>query len=174
MTVPEFEFLVPGHADEMGPLLRSTYANGGPTYMRTSVRTNRTPHDVVPGRMEVIRRGASATIVAIGPMLAPAIDATSDLDVTILYATSVNPFDHETLIRESTGTVIAIEPFLEGTLAPKLVKALGGRPVIIECIGVAPARLVGYGRPEENDESAGVDVPTLRARVLHTIGTAAS
>ena len=172
MTVPEFELLIPGHAAEVASLLRSTYANGRPTYMRTSVRTNRAPHDVVPGRMEVIRRGASATIVAIGPMLDPTIEAAAGLDVTILYMTSVEPFDHETLIRELTGTVIAVEPFLEGSVAPKLVKARAGRPVIIECIGVGPARLVGYGLPEQNDESAGIDVATLRARLRRCIVSA--
>jgi hypothetical protein len=34
--------------------------------------------------MEIIRRGREATLIAVGPMLAPTLEVTADLDVTIL------------------------------------------------------------------------------------------
>jgi transketolase len=37
-TIPGFEVLVPGSAAEVDRLIRATYANGHPTYVRTSVR----------------------------------------------------------------------------------------------------------------------------------------
>ena len=61
--------------------------------MRTSLATNDEPHDVAPGRLEVIRRGDGPTVVAFGPMLTRALEATAHLDATVVYATSLEPFD---------------------------------------------------------------------------------
>ena len=69
LGIPGMEVLIPGHGEEMTALLRSTYANGRPTYVRGSVATNAEAHQTEPGRIEVIRRGADATVLAFGPML---------------------------------------------------------------------------------------------------------
>src|SRR5262245_54925916 len=89
LAIPGMEILVPGHGDEVEPLLREVYANGRPTYMRTSAAANADVRAVRVGRMEVLRRGDLATIVAVGPMASRTLAAVADLDVTVLYATSV-------------------------------------------------------------------------------------
>lgn len=165
LTIPEFEILVPGHADEVEPLLRATYADGKPTYLRTSVRANAAGISFRPGVLEVVRRGTLATVIVFGPMLDAVIEATRGLDVDVLYATSVRPFDDSTVASVAASKVIAIEPFYEGTVAQVLTRALAGRAVEIHCIGVGPGRLTSYGNPEENDEAAGLDVATIRRRI---------
>ena len=42
-------------------------------------------------------------MIAVGPMLDRVLEATADMDVTVLYATTVAPFDADTLAREATG-----------------------------------------------------------------------
>src|SRR6478735_3560975 len=69
LGIPGMEVLIPGHGDEVDQLLRSSYANGRPTYVRASVTTNAEAHVAEPGRIEVLRRGNDATVLAFGPML---------------------------------------------------------------------------------------------------------
>lgn len=163
-TIPGFEILIPGTAAEVDRLIRSTYANGHPTYIRLAVRQNPESFNVRPGVMEIIRRGRQATVIAVGPMLGPVLEATSGLDVSILYATSVLPFDAETLRREAGEFVVAVEPFLEGTVAPRIMEALD-RPVRVMCIGVPRRTLERYGTPEDLDVVAGLEPSQIRNRL---------
>jgi len=114
-------------------LLRAAYANGAPTYYRTSARGNTADVAVRFGRAEVVRAGALATVVALGPALAPTLAATQGLDVTVLYYTTAVPFDGEALRAAGPhGRIVLVEPFYEGTLIPEIVQALGRMPATIE------------------------------------------
>jgi transketolase len=168
-TIPGFEILIPGTAAEADRLIRSTYTNGLPTYIRAAVRQNPESFDVLPGVMEIIRRGRQATLIAVGPMLGPVLEATKGLDVSILYATSVLPFDAQTLRREAGEFVVAVEPFLEGTVAPRIMEALD-RPVRVMCIGVPRRTLERYGTPEDLDVEAGLEPSQIRNRLEPLIG----
>ena len=55
--------------------------------------TNAEAHEAGPGRIEVLRRGADATVLAFGPMLDRTVAACEGLDVTIAYTTSLRPFE---------------------------------------------------------------------------------
>ena len=67
LAIPRMQVLVPGHGREVDQLLRAVVANGEPTYLRTSLATNDEPHDVAPGRLEVIRRGDGPRCWRSGP-----------------------------------------------------------------------------------------------------------
>src|SRR3954453_8939364 len=88
LGIPGMEVLIPGNGDEMDALLRSTYANGSPTYIRAGVATNAEPHPGEPGRVEGGRAGGeAATLLVFGPMLDRTIAACEGLDVTVAYTT---------------------------------------------------------------------------------------
>ncbi|HEV8089171.1 MAG TPA: transketolase [Actinomycetota bacterium] len=167
LGIPGMEVLIPGHGDEMDALLRSTYANGRPTYIRASVATNVEPHRMEPGRIEVIRRGAAATVLAFGPMLDRTVAACEGLDVTIAYATSLRPFDGGALaaIAGEVPVLITVEPFYEGTAAPVMTAALGDRPMRYVSIGVPRAFIHAYGEPEDIDADLGLDEAGLAHRL---------
>jgi transketolase len=171
-TIPCFEILVPGTASEAERLLRATYANGHPTYLRTSVRQNPESFDVEPGRIELIRRGngKGPTVLAVGPTLGPTLEAVKGIDATVLYATTVTPFDAATLRREASDHVVVVEPFLQGTLAPSVMEALADRRVRLTSVGVPRLNLSGYGQPEELDRVAGMDAAGISARLLAALG----
>ncbi|MGH2630985.1 MAG: transketolase C-terminal domain-containing protein [Actinomycetota bacterium] len=167
LTIPGMQVLAPGHGEEAAALLRATYANGTPTYMRTSLATNEQPRDVAVGRLEVVRRGAGATVIAFGPMLTRTLAATEGLDVTVAYATSVEPFDDAGLaaIVGRDPNVIVVEPWFEGTSASTVIRALGHLRARYDFIGVPRAFIHEYGTWSELDADVGLDVVGLRARL---------
>src|SRR3954464_8613956 len=110
-ALPDTEILVPGTAGELETLLRASYDDGAVTYLRTSVRANAGDRDVELGRLTVVRRGAGGAVVAVGPLLDATLAAADGLDVTVLYATTVSPFDGVTLAREAAGDVLGVEPY---------------------------------------------------------------
>lgn len=167
LAIPRMQVLIPGHGAEVDALMRATYANGEPTYVRTSLSTNDEPRDVAPGRLEVVRRGAGATVVAFGPMLTRTLHATEGLDVTVAYATSVEPFDDAGLaaIVGSAPHVIAIEPWYEGTVAAVLTRALGHVAATYDLVGVPRRFLHDYGSRAEIDADLGLDATGIRARL---------
>src|SRR5436190_4360797 len=116
-TVPGIEVLVPGSPGETEALTRATYANGRPTYLRTSVVENAHERKLAPGGLTVVRRGAEATVVAVGPFLDRTLAALEGIDATVLYATTVFPLDSATLAAEAAPAVdvVVVEPLFEGT-----------------------------------------------------------
>jgi transketolase len=170
-SLPGMRIVVPGAADEFDALFRASYADGQPTYYRLSERQNATSQQVGFGQAEIVRRGTQATVVAVGPMLAPVLEATEGLDVTVLYYTTVAPFDGETLRATSQhGRVALVEPFYAGTLTPEIMTALASVPVRVEAIGVPRQILSRYGTPEQHDEALGLDAAGIRARLQRFLG----
>jgi len=167
LAIPRVQVLVPGHGDEVDRLLRATYANGQPTYIRTSLATNDESHVVAPGRLEVIRHGSGATVVAFGPMLSRTLEATVHLDATVVYATSLEPFDRVALraLARETPDVIVVEPWYEGTAAPVIASTFPDTPVRTRFIGVPRRFIHSYGTWRDLDTELGLDAAGIRARL---------
>jgi transketolase len=166
-TIPGAEVLVPGTGEEAARLIRSTYDNGRLTYLRTQVVANDRPREIEPGRLAVERRGAGPTVIAVGPMLDRTLEAVRDSDATVLYATTLSPFDAPGLRAAMTGDeVIVVEPLFAGTLAPQVAEALADRPTRIRSIGVPREVIREYGTPEQLDAVVGLDAPGIRARMF--------
>jgi transketolase len=172
LTVPGMGVLVPGAPDELDRLFRATYADGHPTYLRTGTATNANSRPVEVGRLDVIRRGGSATVIAVGPMLDRTLAAVEGLDAMVLYVTTVSPFDADGLAREAAETpeVISVMPFLEGTLTPMLAQALAHRPSRFESVGVGRGVLRDYGTPQDHDRARGLDTAGIRERIARFLG----
>ena len=147
----------------MDAALRASVAGDGLHYVRVVGQTNRDTFRHAPGRFHVVRRGAGATVVALGPVLDAVLDATADLDVTVLYAT-VRPFDAAGL-RAPLGTpdVVLVEPWLAGTSAHEVAAALRDVPHRLLALGVGRTELRRYGTPEEHVAAHGLDAAGIRA-----------
>jgi transketolase len=166
-TVPGMEIVVPGTAADFDTLFRDRYRNTTPTYYRLSERTNRTAVPVTFGEAQVVREGNAATVIAVGPMLDAVLDATEGMDVTVLYYTTILPFDARALYESAsrTGRVFAVEPFYAGTLAHELQRVLAPIPVRIDGAGVPRQFLTHYGTAAEHDSALGLTAPALRNRL---------
>jgi transketolase len=166
-TVPGLEAVVPGTAAEAVALVRATYANGRPTYLRTTAAENRVTRRLARGGLTPVRRGGDLTVIAVGPMLDRTLAALDGWDATVLYATTAVPLDAAVLAAEAAAApeVVLVEPFFEGTLAAQVVAALSHRPIRLLSIGVPRRVLSRYGTPEEHDRDLGLDAAGIRERI---------
>jgi transketolase len=166
-TLPGWTIHVPGHPDEVEAMLRVAASGNDRVYIRLTEDGNACPHPVT-GSLTTVREGSApgATIIAVGPMLDRVTAATAHLDVTILYANTVRPFDRRGLAAAVNGTeVVLVEPYLEGTSASEVTAALSERPIRLLPIGVPDTELRHYGTPVDHDRARGLDVAGLRARI---------
>jgi transketolase len=172
-SVPGFSVVVPGHAAEVGPLLRGAFGalEGGSTYMRLSTEANREARPV-SASLQVVRQGRRAAVVAVGPMLSPVLDAVADLDVTVAYATTVRPFDAAGLrsLESGSGAVVLVEPYLAGTSGYAVSAALASRPHRLLSLGVPRTELRRYGTPFDHAAAYGLDAAGIRRSVTGFIG----
>jgi len=165
-TLPGMQLIVPGTAREFESLFRQVYACGAPTYYRLGLRTNQVDRQVEFGKLTVVKRGQAATVIAVGPLLESTLQAVTDLDVSVLYCTTLAPFDGETLRRECLGPkIVLVEPYYSGGLTADIMVAMGRQPVCIEAIGVPREILDQYGAPEQQDEVLGLTPAGIRARI---------
>ncbi|GAA3186733.1 transketolase [Streptomyces virens] len=165
---------VPGHPDEAGTLLRQAVAAGDDkVYVRLSTQSNARGLPVDGQRFVTVREGRSGTVVAVGTTLDAVLDATEGLDVTVLYAATVRPFDGAGLRRatEAAGTdVVLVEPYLAGTSTAAVNDALADVPHRVLGLGVGRAELRRYGRVDEHVAAHGLDARSLRARITGFMG----
>jgi len=167
-TLPRMQICVPGTADEFEILLRQTYNNGAPTYIRTSVQYNDASRMVRFGKLHLEREGSDGVVIPVGPMLDRTLAAVEDMDLTVLYATTVVPFDGETLrqaVAQASANVILTEPYYEGGLVYEVARALEAIPARIQAIGVPHRVLERYGPPERLDQEVGLTVDGIRTRI---------
>ncbi|MEV5972332.1 transketolase C-terminal domain-containing protein [Streptomyces sp. NPDC051921] len=164
---------VPGHPDEAETLLRQAAAGDGSVYVRLSVHANASAYPLARSGFTVVREGSRGVVVAVGPMLDNVLAATEGLDVTVLYATTVRPFDGATLRRAAAGArpdVVLVEPYLAGTSTGAANDALAEVPHRVLGLGIGRAELRRYGTIEEHLAGQGLDPAALRARISTFLG----
>jgi len=101
--------------------------------------------------------------------------ATEGLDVTVLYTSTVRPFDAAGLVQTlGASDVVLVEPYLEGTSAWCVSDALRDVPHRLLSIGVPRAELRRYGTPKEHQKALELDPAALRLRIEAFLGAAAA
>ncbi|MFD0357737.1 transketolase family protein [Streptomyces sp. NPDC127110] len=160
---------VPGHPDEAEALLRHAYAAGDDrVYVRLSQQSNAAPRPLGDLRFQTVREGRAGVVLAVGPLLDNVLAATEGLDVTVLYAATVRPFD-DAALRAAAGRaaadVVLVEPYLAGTSAAAAGQALVDVPHRVLPLGVGRAELRRYGTIDEHTAAHGLDAGSLRERI---------
>ncbi len=164
--LPGMEVVAPGAPQEFSELFNQTWNDGNPTYFRMTDYPNNNSFKVEFGKANVIKKGKKATVITTAEMLDATIEAFEDLDVTILYYTTLAPFDCETLKQNYVGgKVIIVSPFYEGTLDAAVIGALRGQPVCIEEIAVPLEVLRNYGTKKDKDELLGLTSESIKDRI---------
>lgn len=169
-TLPGWRIEVPGHPDELERSFARALQGNDRVYIRTSIEQN---HDPVEGAGLVMLRRTGRSrrplVVAVGPTLAPTLEATADLDVDVAYLTTVRPFPREELriALQAGDTVVLVEPYLAGTSAGEIAAALADRPHRLLALGIENSELRRYGTPEEHRAAHGLDGPGIHAALDH-------
>jgi transketolase len=154
---------VPGHRDEVAPLLRAAARHDDRVYVRLGEQENSRAYPDA-ARLRVLRRGGPL-VVAVGPMLDPVLEATRDLDVTVAYTNTPRPLDAEGLRTLIDSDVVMVEPYLAGTSAHLVAGALNGVPHRVLHLGVGRAEVRRYGTWEDHARAHGLDAAGLRASI---------
>lgn len=171
-NIPNMEIIVPGTADEFDKLFGQTYADGKPTYYRLSERSNSKGLNVEFGQMKIVKKGKQATVIAVGPVLDIIMNAAENFDVTVLYCTTVIPFDQETLKKNCPSQkVLLCEPYYQGGVAWEISQALLPKPIKLETIGVPHEFLRNYGLMDEQDEFIGLTTRDITSRLKELISS---
>jgi transketolase len=144
--IPNMQIILPGNLKEFDKLFRECYDNKMPTYYRLSRDLNDYEIDVEFGRANIIKKGKKATIIAVGPMLKLALDILGEEDITILYYTTLAPFDTETLKENiSNDRILLFEPYYSGALSYDILNSLQGHNIKMEYIGIKLEFFNNYG-----------------------------
>lgn len=168
--IPGMEIVVPGRPDEFGSLFLETYDNGNPTVYRTSLFCNSYHESVAFGKANVVKRGSKATVLAVGPMLELAMRALQDEDVTILYYTTVAPFDAATLQANCVNErLMLVEPAYQGGILTQVMKALHGEKVKMDFVGYPLEFITNHGYVVENASMYGMTVEAVRGKYKELI-----
>ena len=161
--MPGWTVFVPGSEDEAERCLRTAMATSDRVYIRLSEMHNDTPVDVAPGAIKILRKGAQGTVVAVGPTLSNVLRATEGLDVTVMYTMTARPLDTAAIRRTRSAPVyVIVEPYLEGTSAHVVSRALSDVPHRLLSIGVPNEEIRKYGTPTEHEHARGLDAASLR------------
>ena len=171
-TLPGVRIHAPSTVSEVDAVLRRSVAGDGLHYVRVVAQTNSTSY-AGPG-LHVVRRGSGATVIALGPVLDAALAAVEGLDVTVLYAHTVRPFDARGLRAVLAGPdVVLVEPWLSGTSARVVAEALRDVPHRLLALGVGRDELRRYGTPAEHVAAHGLDAGGIRRSITGFLPAAA-
>lgn len=168
--IPGMEIVVPGRPDEFASLFWETYDNGNPTVYRTSLFSNSYNDQVSFGKANVVKKGSKATVLAVGPMLELAMRALQDEDVTILYYTTIAPFDESTLQENYVNErLLLMEPAYQGGILTQVMKALHGEKVKMDFVGYPLEFITNHGYVVENASMYGMTVEAVREKYKELI-----
>lgn len=166
-TLNDWTVQVPGHPDEVAPMLRTAAAQDTKVYIRLSEQQNSAPRPVT-GQLELIRPNSNpdaALLLAVGPMLDPVLAATEGMDVAVAYTNTPRPFDTAGLRATGHTTVVLVEPYLAGTSSRLVSDALRDVPHRLLALGVDRVDLRRYGTPADHAQWHRLDPAGIRASI---------
>lgn len=166
--LPGMEFIAPGTSRQFASLFRETYDNGNPTYIRLSDFENEIDIDVKMGEANIIKKGSQATVIAVGSLLDSVVEACKDEDVTVLYYTTLEPFDGKTLIHNlEKNKILLCEPSYEGGLAFDIINVCRGRAIQLDFVGLPREIIRKNGTKEEKDRYYNVTASEIKKKVIY-------
>ena len=169
-NLPGLEFLAPGTGEELSSLFRQCCANGHLSYFRMSDFPNKKSIKVSFGKANIIRTGKLATVIAVGTILDSVIEAVGDDDVTILYYTTLSPFDKNTLKNNCKSRRLLIcEPEFTGSLDTEVMSCFEKQYVKIAHVGLPVEVYRNYGSKQEKDAYYGLTVSNIKKQLKDLI-----
>ncbi|HEY87348.1 MAG TPA: transketolase family protein [Dehalococcoidia bacterium] len=180
-SLPGFTVIIPADAIETAQAVRVAAASYGPFYIRLC--RPRTPlvynHDYSfnLGKAVTIRQGESATVIAIGLMVAEALKAAENLEreginCRVLNMPTLKPIDEVAIINAAaeTGAIVTAEEHLEhGGLGSEVAQRIARHyPVPMEFIAVKDT-YTKSGKPGELLQRCGLTAKYIEQAVRSTV-----
>ena len=164
--LPNSEIFLPGHSIEFNNLFQTTYKNDHLSYFRLGEVENDTHHKVKPYKNLVLKDiNANTTIVCVGSTLKNVLIAAENLDVNIVYCTTVKPFDVNCLRKFLNGTLILIEPYASSVIIDQVID-FHKMPIQIISHNIPKKFIEKYGSRTEIDKLLGSDTNSIKNLIL--------
>ncbi|UWO75983.1 alpha-ketoacid dehydrogenase subunit beta [Enterocloster asparagiformis] len=165
-TLPGIEILTPGTPKQFETLFKQCYMNGKLSYFRMIDHCNKTQVDIEFGKAKVLKKGTRGTVIAFAEALDATIAACENLDITLLYYTTAEPFDLETLKSNIVNNRIFIcEPFYQGTFMADIMPILSKSRIAVDGVGVPRQVIRTYGTKEDKDMHLGLTARNINDKL---------
>lgn len=179
-ALPSFTVITPADAPETEQAVRAIASTQGPVYVRLPRAATQIVHDngykFEIGAADVMKSGGDVTIIAMGSLVAPALDAADSLagqgiDARVVNLHTLAPADEAAIVAaaQETGAIVtAEEHYIHGGLGSVVAGALArNRPVPVEMVA-----LHGYtssGPANELMEKNGLTATGVEAAVQRVL-----
>ncbi len=180
-SLPGFTVIVPADAIETAQVIRAVAAHQGPCYVRLCRPKLPVLYDnsyrFQIGRGVEMRSGTDATIIAIGVMVAPALEAANQLaqegiNCRVINMSTVKPIDEAAIITAAmeTGAIVTAEEHQENGGLGSIVARITARhyPVPMEFVAIKD-KFGGSGKPAELLEKYGLTAKDIVTSVREAI-----
>jgi len=160
-ALPGFTVVVPADAIETAEAIRVAASDEGPFYIRLS--RPKTPivypegYRFTLGKAVTMRQGTDATVIAMGIMVAKALEAADilarqDIDCRVINMHTLKPLDEATVVKAASETgaiVVAEEHLAQGGLGSRVAQTTAReKPVPMEFVNLGDRYAVS-GKAEE-------------------------
>jgi transketolase len=160
-ALPGFTVVVPADAIEAAEAIRVAASDHGPFYVRLS--RPKTPivypegYHFTLGKAVTMRHGKDATVIAVGIMVAKALEAADilarqDIDCRVINMHTLKPLDEAAVVKAASGTgaiVVAEEHLAQGGLGSRVAQVVAReKPVPMEFVNLGD-RYALSGKAEE-------------------------
>lgn len=180
--IPNMGILTPADENECRRLLCTAYAVNGPVAVRyprgcgVGVEVEESLEPLPYGKGEVKQQGERVAVLAFGPLVYTALQATKDLGATVVNMRSVKPLD-ETLLKQIAQSHQMLVTLEEGCVAGgagsavlETLQRLGlVRPVLQ--LGL-PDRFIEHGNTETLKSHYGLDAQGIEAAIRRFLSQA--
>jgi transketolase len=167
--IPDIELIVPGHPDEFDKLFNQNYDNDKTTYFRLSESKNNQSYNVQFGKNMILQEKGEVVIIAVGTTLKAVLEASSNLDVTIIYCTTIKPFDFSSIKKFLNKKILIVEPYYSGPIFTNIHRELNNLTGNFSMIGVPNKFINKYGVKDDIDKMIGLDSEAIKKRILGII-----
>ncbi len=180
-AIPNLTIIVPADPEETRQAVRAIAATDGPVFLRVSrmpvPELHPADYRFRIGRAVKVREGRDVTLIALGTMVARALEAARSLEgagvsARVLNMATLAPLDTEAIVAaaEETGAIVTVEEAsvhggLGGAVAEVVV---GSRPVPMRILGV-PGVFAPTGSTEWLLEHFGLTAGGISAAALELV-----
>ena len=167
-NIPNMQIVVPGNSNEFHQLFNQSYKKKLPKYFRLSSEENKINLNVKFGKANILNQGKKITVIAIGPVLNFIYDECINMNLNLIYYTTIRPFDCNILnkIKNKTKKIIVIEPFYQGSIMDNIINFFNNQELQIETISIPYNFLTNYGLKKQHDEKLGFNKKNFIRKVI--------
>jgi transketolase len=180
-ALPGFTVVVPADAIETAEAVRVAAATYGPFYIRLS--RPKTPlvypesYHFTLGKAVTMRQGGDATVIAIGIMVAKALEASDILarqgiDCRVINMPTLKPLDEEVIVRAASETraiVVAEEHLAHGGLGSRVAQVVAReKPILMEFVNLKDSYALS-GKADELLQRYGLTAGDIEAAVKSVV-----